>query len=155
VNNHSSFRNIFRNNIVVNNKMFHLKNKRAFIFSFEAFFSLILAMALSLGIFLTINSMDQKKTHPDTLTLLSSDVLSVLDSNDRMLNESYVANLLDTFIPGQYCVRVDVVNQNELIELSYTKLGCKDANSGSVVSKRGYLHGGKFYIARANMWYNE
>jgi hypothetical protein len=135
--------------------IFKKNDKRAFIFSFEAFFALIVAMAISLGIFLTIQDMEQKVTHPDTLTLLSSDILYVLDINEKMLNESYVTNLVDNFLPGQYCIRIDVVNQNELIELSYTKLGCKDTNTASIISKRSYLYGGEYHIARAYMWYNE
>jgi hypothetical protein len=142
-------------NFIFRKKKDFLRNKKAFIFSFEAFFALIVAMAIALGIFLTIHSMEQKKTHPDTLTLLSSDILSVLDTNKQMLNETYVTDLVDNFLLGQYCIRIDVVNQNELIELSYTKLGCKDTNSASIVSKRSYLYGGKYYVARAYMWYNE
>ena len=131
------------------------KDKRAFIFSFEAFFALIVAIAISLGIFLTIQSMEQKKTHPDTLALLSSDILYVLDTNKKMLNDTYIADIVDNLLPGQYCVRIDVVNQNELLELSYTKLGCQDTNTASIISKRGYLYGGEYHIARAYMWYNE
>lgn len=129
-------------------------NKSAFVFSLEAFFALVVAVSLVTGIYLILNSLENKQNHPETLSLLSADVLFELDFEHQMLNESRVSFLLDNLIPGQYCARVDVTDQTDLLELSYTKLGCNDTGKYFVITKRSYIDGTNYHIGRLLMWYN-
>jgi hypothetical protein len=128
-------------------------NKKGFIFSLEATFALIITMAFITLLTIMIFSIETEKNPNTNLFLLSNDMLYAFDKNDMMIDEEKISYVFDNMLSAYYCARIDVLNENDYIVFSYTKSGCDDYSNKAVNSKRSYVNGENYHIARILMWY--
>lgn len=131
------------------------QNRKGFLFSLEATFALIITMTLIGSIMFLLLSIESEKKSSDKLFLFSNDILLNLDQKRIMLNDTELSEVIDDFVPTQYCMRFDITNDRDLIILSHTKLGCENYADDASIAKRTYVENNNYYIARILMWYRE
>lgn len=129
------------------------KNKRGLIFSLESLFALILCITLVTGILFSLSRISVLPKNKIQDKILANDIGLVIDGFD-LIDDNNIKRI-ENLIDKKYCFQSNVVDQNKVLQYSYTKLGCDINPKHFQLDKRIVSHENKSMILKLKVWYDE
>jgi hypothetical protein len=132
--------------------------KKAFIFTLDAVFAIILATTLSIGCFFYLSQTLTNIYQNQDIYKISSDSLTILEKDGTLKNTihtgniSYVQTYLDS-LPSNICGNITIYNTASAQMNSMQKSGCTTKNI-SAMTFRVFTDGNNnTYYAKMEGWY--